>query len=351
MSENVKKEKAPKAPKIETTKRKRLSLKQRENMMGYIFILPWIIGTAIFVIRPLGQSFHFALSNVRMTPMGRQVTPVGILNFTQILQEDVTFPTELVAYLMRTVLATPVIVVFALIIALLLNSKIKGKGFFRLIFFLPVIIASGPVMEQLVSQGAGSIPSMNTSAISSLIGFLPDFLEEAIMGLFENIVMYLWYSGIQILIFLAAVQKIDTSLYEAAKIDGGSTWECFWKITLPTIKNMTLLNVVYTIIFLSNNEQNTIIETIKDAMFGTTGSKGYGYASAMAWLYAVIVTFLVLVFAAALMLKKDAYAKQVKKAKQEMRHQERLAKKLKRKGIRYAKQEARRAGKPVKAQR
>ncbi len=348
MSKNGKNEKAPQAP---VTKRHRLSLKQRENMMGYFFVLPWIIGAAIFVIRPLIQSFNFALSNVRITPKGREVNFIGLLNFTQILQEDATFPTELVAYLMKTVLATPVIVVFALIIALLLNSKIKGKGFFRLIFFLPVIIASGPVMEQLVSQGAGSIPSMNTSAISGLIGFLPDFLEDAIMGLFENIVMYLWYSGIQILIFLAAVQKIDTSLYEAAKIDGGSTWECFWKITLPTIKNMTLLNVVYTIIFLSNNEQNTIIETIKDAMFGTTGSKGYGYASAMAWLYAVIVTVLVLVFAAALMLKKDVYAKQAKKARQEMKHQEKLAKKLKRKGIRYAKQEAKRAGKPIKERR
>ena len=210
MSKNEKKEKAPQAPAV---KRRRLSLKQRENMMGYLFVLPWIIGAAIFVIRPLIQSFNFALSNVRITPKGREVSFIGILNFTQILQEDATFPTELVAYLMKTVLATPVIVVFALIIALLLNSKIKGKGFFRLIFFLPVIIASGPVMEQLVSQGAGSIPSMNTSAISSLIGFLPDFLEDAIMGLFENIVMYLWYSGIQILIFLAAVQKIDTSLY------------------------------------------------------------------------------------------------------------------------------------------
>lgn len=270
MKENKNKEKQ------KTAAKKRLSLKQREGMMGYLFVLPWIIGVLIFVLRPLAQSFNFALSRVRMTPAGREITFIGIQNFTQILQEDETFPTELAAYLMKTIMATPIIVVFALIIALLLNSKIKGKGVFRLIFFLPVIIASGPVMSQLMSQGAGSIPAMNTSAIQSLIGFLPGFMVDAIMGLFENIVMYLWYSGVQILIFLAAVQKIDTSLYEAAKIDGGSTWECFWKITLPTIKPMTLLNVVYTIVYLSNNEQNSIIETIKNAMFGTTGSKGYG---------------------------------------------------------------------------
>ena len=330
-------------------RRRRLSLKQREGMMGYLFVLPWVIGVLIFVLRPLAQSFHFALSRVKMTPKGREITFIGIQNFTQILQEDETFPTELAAYLIKTVMAVPIIVVFALIIARLLNARIKGKGVFRLIFFLPVIIASGPVMAQLVSQGAGSIPAMNTSMIESMIGFLPGFIVSAIMGLFENIVMYLWYSGVQILIFLAAVQKIDNSLYEAAKMDGGSTWECFWKITLPTIKPMTLLNVVYTIVYLSNNEQNTIIETIKNAMFGTTGSKGYGYASAMAWLYAVIVTLLVIVFAAALALKKDVYAKKAKRFRKEQKKQERLIKKIEKRGEQYEKQKAKRTAKAAKA--
>lgn len=346
MKENKKKEKQPAA-----AKKKRLSLKQREGMMGYLFVLPWIIGVLVFVLRPLVQSFHFALSRVRMTPVGREITFIGVQNFTQILQEDETFPMELMSYLLKTVMATPIIVVFALIIALLLNTKIKGKGFFRLIFFLPVIIASGPVMSQLMSQGAGSIPAMNTSAIRSLIDFMPGFVVDAIMGLFENIVMYLWHSGVQILIFLAAVQKIDTSLYEAAKMDGGSTWECFWKITLPTIKPMTLLNVVYTIVYLSNNEQNNIIETIKNAMFGTTGSKGYGYASAMAWLYAVIVTILVIVFAAVLAFKKDVYAKKAKKFRKEQKKQERLIKKIARKGDQYEKQKARRTAKAAKPAR
>lgn len=332
-------------------KKKHLSLKQREGMMGYLFVLPWIIGVCIFVLRPLAQSFNFALSRVKMTPKGREITFIGIQNFTQILQEDETFPMELASYLIKTVMAVPIIVVFALIIALLLNTKIKGKGVFRLIFFLPVIIASGPVMDQLVSQGAGSIPAMNTATIENLIGFMPGFIVDAIMSLFENIVMYLWYSGVQILIFLAAVQKIDTSLYEAAKMDGGSTWECFWKITLPTIKPMTLLNVVYTIVYLSNNEQNTIIETIKNAMFGTTGSKGYGYASAMAWLYAIIVTLLVIVFAAALALKKDVYAKKAKKYRKELKKQEKLVKKIEKRGEKYEKQKAKRTAKAAKAAR
>lgn len=325
------------------------TLKSREAMMGYLFILPWLIGIIIFVVRPIGQSFMFALSKVKMTPRGRVSEFIGMQNFTQILQEDETFPTELWEYLIKTIIAVPVIVVFALIIALLLNSKIKGKGFFRLVFFLPVIIASGPVMTQLVDQGAGSIPALNTSMIAGALSFLPAVLVEAIVDVFANIVLYLWYSGVQILIFLAGVQKIDNSLYEAAKMDGGSTWVCFWKITLPTIKPMILLNAVYTVVFLSNNEQNNIITTIKDAMFGTTGSKGYGYASAMAWLYSLIVIVLVILVAAFLMLKKDAYQKQVKLAKKQMKQEERALRKVRRKGEKYEKlkerEQAKAAGK------
>lgn len=337
--------------KKEPRKRMGGTLKSREAMMGYLFILPWLIGVIIFVLRPLGQSFMFALSKVKMTPKGRISTFIGIQNFTQILQEDETFPTELWEYLIKTIIAVPVIVVFALIIALLLNSKIKGKGFFRLVFFLPVIIASGPVMTQLVDQGAGSIPSLNTSMIASALSFLPAILVEAIVDVFQNIVLYLWYSGVQILIFLAGVQKIDNSLYEAAKMDGGSTWVCFWKITLPTIKPMILLNAVYTVVFLSNNEQNNIINTIKDAMFGTTGSKGYGYASAMAWLYSLIVIILVGVVAAFLTLKKDAYAKQVKLAQKQIRQEERALKKVRRKGEKYEKLKERERAKAAKAGR
>lgn len=337
--------------KKELKKRMGGTLKSREAMMGYLFILPWLIGVIIFVLRPLGQSFMFALSKVKMTPKGRVSTFIGMQNFTQILQEDETFPTELWEYLIKTIIAVPVIVVFALIIALLLNSKIKGKGFFRLIFFLPVIIASGPVMTQLVDQGAGSIPSLNTSMIAGALSFLPAILVEAIVDVFQNIVLYLWYSGVQILIFLAGVQKIDNSLYEAAKMDGGSTWVCFWKITLPTIKPMILLNAVYTVVFLSNNEQNNIINTIKDAMFGTTGSKGYGYASAMAWLYSLIVIILVAVVAAFLTLKKDAYAKQVKLAQKQIKKEERALKKVRRKGEKYEKLKERERAKAAKAGR
>lgn len=311
-------------------------LKKRENMMGYVFILPWLLGLLSLVIYPLFQSFKFSLNQIRIMPTGRIMKFIKFDNYTRIFLEDPHFTTSLINFLTTTIIAVPVIVAFALIIAMLLNSKIKMRGFFRLIFFLPVIIASGPVMSQLAEQGASSVPMMNaTSMTQNLSNYLPGFLTEAVVGVFSNMITLLWYSGVQILIFLAAIQKIDSSLYEAAKIDGGSSWECFWKITLPTIKPMILLNAVYTIIFMSNNEQNSLITLIYDTMLSASG--GYGYASAMAWLYSVAITALIAIMAVVLMGRKDIYERRAKKYMREMRHQERLAIKVRRRGARNEK--------------
>ena len=265
--------------------------------------------------------------------MGRVVRFIGIENYTQIWLEDADFPINLVSYLWETLLSVPVIVVFALIIAMLLNGRIRFKGVFRLIFFLPVIIVSGPVMNMLTSQGAATIPALNIQGISStLSNILPMSLASAITDIFNNMIMILWYSGVQILIFLSSLQKIDKSLYEAAQIDGGSGWECFWKITLPTIKPMILLNAVYTVIFLSNNEHNNIINIIQSAMFA--GNKGYGYASAMAWMYSVVVTLIVSAVAVLLLTRKDAYDRQVKKVAKENKKQARALRRARRRGKR-----------------
>ena len=202
-------------------------LKRRENMMGYVFILPWLIGLLGLVIYPLFESFRYSLNRIIMNPMlGRVMTPVKFENYRNIFLVDTDFVFQLESYLLQTALAVPVIVAFALIIAMMLNGKIRLKGFFRLIFFLPVIIASGPVMNQLTSQGAASIPMMNVQMITGVFEqYLPRLIATALSSVFSNIIMLLWYSGVQILIFLAALQKIDSSLYEAAKIDGGSGWE------------------------------------------------------------------------------------------------------------------------------
>ena len=321
-------------------------LAKREALTGLLFVSPWIVGAVMFLAYPLITSFWYALNNIRITPLGKNFTFLGYGNFTQILLSDADFPTQLIDYLVSTIISVPVIVVFALIIAMMLNENIKAKGFFRLIFFLPVIIVSGPILGMLNQQGAGSITAIDTQAISSAITtFLPSAIGEPIAEIFENMVTILWYSGVQILIFLSGLQKIDRSMYEAAKIDGGSGWECFWKITLPTIKPMILLNCVYTIVFISNNDQNEIIELIKNAMFSGTREKGYGYASAMAWVYSIVVLLIVGIFALLFITKKDVYEKQVKKAKKQMKKDERELKRVRRRSARNAAKQARKEAK------
>lgn len=316
-------------------------LERRENAIGYLFILPWLVGIVLLVLWPMIQSFQYSLNKIRLLPQGMAKVYVGFENYSQIFLKDPDFIMGLETYLLETLISVPVIVAFSLIIAMLLNQKISCRGLFRMVFFLPIIIASGPVMQQLADQEAASIPMMNVTMIEQLLDeYLPRVLAVSITSVFSNMITLLWYSGVQILIFLAALQKIDTSLYEAAKMDGGSKWECFWKITLPTVKPMILLNVVYTVIFMSNNEQNSLIVLIYDTMLSATG--GYGYASAMAWLYSIIESAIVILFALLIMGRKDVYERRAKKHRREMKKEERLAKKIRRRGERneqkYAKQ-------------
>lgn len=321
-------------------KEKKVKIKQgklarREARMGYFFILPWLIGIVLFLLYPLGQSFRYIWYNIRITPLGTKFNFIGTGNFTQIWMEDPEFPQQLVTYIWQTIVEVPIIVVFSLLIAMMLNQKIKGRSFFRLVFFLPVIIVSGPVMNMLVSEGAATIPALNVqSVITALDRVFPTAVAQNIGDMFSNMIMILWYSGVQILIFISALQKMDPSLYEAAKIDGASGWECFWKLTLPTLKPMVLLNAIYTVIFLSGNEQNQLINMIETAMFSGTKEKGYGYASAMAWMYSVVISLITLMFFIILGSKKDAYDRAIKRYQRQQKKELRMQKSVRRRNAR-----------------
>lgn len=182
----------------------------------------------------------------------------------------------------------PIILVFSVLIAMLLNQPIKGRGIFRSIFFLPVIIASGPVINELISQGAGGTSLLERYGFISLINnnLAPRFAEP-VVGIFSKIVIIFWFSGVQILIFLAGLQKMDKQVYEAAEIDGAGAWETFWKITLPSLANLVFVNTIYTIVLLATFSENEVIKNIRANMFDI--KTGYGMASAMAWVYFLIV--------------------------------------------------------------
>ena len=179
MSEEMKKKKKMTKEEKEQLKQLKKSAKpgklaKRDAITGVLFISPWIVGAILFLAYPLITSFRYALNNISITPLGMNFNFVGYGNFTQILLSESDFVTNLIDYVVSTVISVPIIVVFALIISMMLNQKIKGKGFFRLIFFLPVIIVSGPILGMLNAQGAGSITSIDTQAITEAIkGFLP----------------------------------------------------------------------------------------------------------------------------------------------------------------------------------
>ncbi|MEG6612040.1 sugar ABC transporter permease [Pseudoclostridium thermosuccinogenes] len=267
-------------------RRLRLGVTTRREMKGYLFILPWLVGFGIFFAYPMFQSFIYSISSVRITAKARIVKPVGFDNYMYIFTKDIYFVERLRAFFLNTIFSLPVILVFSLMIAMLINQKIKFKGFFRTLFFLPIIVVSGPVLERLISEGATTIPMIEQYGVYDIINeVVPYMLVEPISYLFSQLILILWYSGVPILIYLAGLQKIDINLYEAALIDGASSWVVFWKITLPSLKGIILINAIYTLVFLGTSEINEVIILIKNNMLNP--NTGFGIASAMAWTFTV----------------------------------------------------------------
>ncbi|NLF63538.1 MAG: sugar ABC transporter permease [Chloroflexi bacterium] len=273
--------------------RRRLGLtyRAREALGGYSFVLIWIAGFLIFTLVPLGQTLYYSLNQVTVSATGINLRFVEWNNYTRALFTDPTFTSLLIEYAIETLVSVPIIVIFSLIIALFLNLKLKFKGIFRTIFFLPVVITSGPVIQELVAQGATSVPGLTLpESVTSFIADLPVYLRNPIDYLLTSFILILWFSGVQILIFLSGLQKIDSSTYEAASIDGASAWEAFWKITLPSLSGTTILVAVYTIITLSHFSENKVIKYIYGQTYAVGG--GIGYASAMSFLYFFVLILL-----------------------------------------------------------
>lgn len=291
------------------------------NWYAYIFLLPWILGIALFVIRPLFLAIYYSFCDVNITAYGIVCEWIGWNNFEDIWIKDINFIEQELSFLIKVILQVPIIVIFALLAALMLNTNLKGKGIFRTIFFLPVIVVSGPIINELQGQGATTVSTSDQMIVTSVISsFLPEWLVEPISGLFAQLILILWYSGIQIIMFLAILQKIDLNMIEAAKIDGATGWEIFWKITLPAIRSIILLNAVYTLVYLANSSNNGVINLISNAMLKAT--RGYGYASSMAWMHSIIVLLLLGIIFLLLKGKPDQFLKNQKQKQKEQRRRE-----------------------------
>ena len=279
--------------------KKKMTKKTRDTLVGYSFIGIWIIGFLVFMLIPVVNSVIYSFSVVRTLSDGIHVEPHGFQNFINIFSHEKGFDfiEALWGFVQELVVQVPIIIVFSIIIAMLLNQPIKCRGLFRGIFFLPVIISSGPVITELISQGAGGSSMMSTMGFTTMLeSVLGPAIAEPINNLFSEIIIIFWFSGVQILIMLAGIQKMDKQVYEAAHVDGAGAWEIFWKITLPSLKALIFVSTIYTIVLLSTFSNNEVIVQIKSNMFSTDPTYGYGFASAMSWIYmGVMALFIVLV--------------------------------------------------------
>ncbi len=234
-----------------------------------------------------------------MQPNGYTLDFTGFLNYKDAFLKDPEFRQILVETVGNMFLQTPVIIIFSFFSALLLNQKFHGRAIARAFFFLPVILSADAVVS-LVSADAvlGAVAEKSNETFELLgydgikeffyqVNINPKFLDY-ITGTIEQIYTIIMASGVQILIFLAALQTVSPSLYEASDIEGATKWESFWKITFPMVSSMILVNVVYTIIDSFVNSR--VVKYMQDLAFDKLR---FGYSSALAWIYFVVVAVII----------------------------------------------------------
>lgn len=267
-------------------KNRHLKMEQRNALKGLAFVLPWILGFLIFTLIPLLNSVRYSFSYVTITPGKILLKNAGLEFYDYAWNGSTTFKLGLASTAMMIGCSTPVVLVFSLLVALLLNRKFPGRTFFRVVFFLPVIIMSGPVIGSLLTDYTVDFTSEG-SQIMLFLSSLPSFISKPCLFILDHLVLILWFSGVQILIFLAGLQKIPPSLYEAAEIDGAGAWEKFWKITLPYLKPIALICAVYTVVNIANYSGHAVNWEIQENMFNT--AMMYSLSAAMSWIYFLVV--------------------------------------------------------------
>ena len=239
-------------------KKRRLSYERKKSLAGYVFLAPWLIGFFGLFLRNLITSILYSFSEIKLTTSGAELKFIGIDNYSRAFLVDPDFVPLLTSQIQEMFTTVPVILMFSLFIAVLLNQEFKGRTLARSIFFLPVVIGSGVVIS-IIQGDAMSGEVLNGTRAAGLFesGSIFDALEESglssdlvetMVSIVNNIFDLSWHSGLQIILFLAALQTVPDQLYEVARVEGATSWESFFKITLPMITPIMIVNVIYTIV-------------------------------------------------------------------------------------------------------
>ena len=289
-------------------------LRKRNAISGYLFILPFIVGFLAFMVKPFFQSLYMSFCNVELGAGSFKMGFAGIANYLRAFTVDTEFNRLLAEEIWRMSYNALAIMVFSFFVALVLNQKFKGRAFVRAVFFLPVILSSGVILgieydnsllasvQDTIQQSTGN--ASITGVIEEILmtsgigGEVFDIVFEIVDGVYDVAIA----SGIQIIIFLSGLQTISASMYEAAEIDGCTKWESLWKITFPMISPLFLANWIYTIVDFCMRSDNAVIEKISDTMIVDLN---YGFASAMSWIYFLVVILIIGI--SSLIISKGVY--------------------------------------------
>ncbi|MCL1988562.1 MAG: sugar ABC transporter permease [Firmicutes bacterium] len=282
-----------------------MKIETRNKLVGLAFVGLWFVGFLLFWAFPLIFSLYMSFNDVTIQTDRLLFEFAGLEQYQRALFMDAEIPNVFLLFTASSLIVVPVIVVFALIMAILLNQKFPGRGLARAVFFLPVVLTSGNLINELTNHEQGSLNFLQSATVTNLVTALPDTWALAVGNVLNSFLMVLWYSGVQMLLLIAGMQSINPSVYEAAKIDGANDWASLWLITLPGIAPFIFIAVIYTVVDQFTAPFNPIIDVIIRHFLSP--QTGYGYASAIAWLYfgiiLLILGFVTLIFRKPLGLK------------------------------------------------
>lgn len=292
-----KEERKPKKELKQKPKKKTLTLQTRNSLKGLVFVSPFILGLCLFFVYPILMSLRLSVAD-SLKVVGMKLSGFTLDHYVKAFVIDAEFLPTFGEAVKQTLTQFPLIIVLSLIIAILLNRDIKCRGLFRTIFFIPFLLGTGNVYQQLLNQGVDKavLNIMDGKLIPyNVLSYFGDTIMDVVQTVLGLLVSVLWGSGVQILLFLSGLQSISPSLYEAAKIDGATEWEMFWKVTIPMISPIMLLNIVYTIVDSFTNIQNPLLEYIQS--YGFSNAQ-FQYGAALGWIYfAFIGVVVAIVFA------------------------------------------------------
>ncbi|MBO5196178.1 MAG: sugar ABC transporter permease [Clostridia bacterium] len=296
-------------------KSKGASLQAKKSKAGWFFIAPFLLGFILIYLPIIADSIKYSFHEIKViSGGGYDLIWVGLANYkTALFSEE--YITALTNGITSLIVDIPTILLFSLFIAILLNQKMIGRAAFRAIFFIPVILSTGLIADidagnaltNMMGQEGGAIDTgAGTNAAAEIVSAadLQNLFNNMIVGselatyvtdMVNNIFDIVNRSGVQMLIFLSGLQGISPAIYESCQIEGASAWETFWKITLPMISPMILVNAVYTIIDSFTSESNEVMNYIAE-VYATPGS-GNVLSSAMSWMYFLIVILIVAIVA------------------------------------------------------